>query len=196
MKIKFNRLQIELLFLPNISAPFPPPPRPTPREYRPIKSALCPYILPVYIKGILQYFTQQTRKKNPQFLIYYNNNKCFLVLVIYYVVLVCYVSFLIFFPKSRKEEVKKSQLAKILYYFFCFYLKQDRLGPQTNKLTWSCLGFDNCNLTRTLTDISSSFYKTVLQYFTALQRNISMSDLINIRQLRSKNNNNNIEKTP
>ena len=57
MKIKFNRFQIELLFLPNISAPITPPPRPTPREYRPIKSALCPYILPVYIKGILQYFT-------------------------------------------------------------------------------------------------------------------------------------------
>ena len=50
---KFNRLQIEVLFLPNISPPvyinLPPP-----TEYRPIKFVLCPYIRPGRINGILR----------------------------------------------------------------------------------------------------------------------------------------------
>ena len=40
---KFNRLQIEVFFLPNISPPFPP----IPRRYKTIKLVLCPYIRPI-----------------------------------------------------------------------------------------------------------------------------------------------------
>ena len=54
---KFNRLQIEVLLLSNISQiPCTPqiraPPHP---EYRPTKFVLCPYIRPGCINGILRY---------------------------------------------------------------------------------------------------------------------------------------------
>ena len=51
-KRKFNRLQIEVPFLPSISLPPPPP------EYRLIKFFLCPYIRPGRIDRILQDLTQ------------------------------------------------------------------------------------------------------------------------------------------
>ena len=46
----FNRLQIEVFFLPNI---IPPVYKPIPQEYRPIKFVLCLYICPGSINGIL-----------------------------------------------------------------------------------------------------------------------------------------------
>ena len=54
---KFNRLQIEVLLLSNISQilctpQIRAPPRP---EYRPTKFVLCPYIRPGCINGILRY---------------------------------------------------------------------------------------------------------------------------------------------
>ena len=54
---KFNRLQIEVLLLSNISQiPCTPQIRAPPRlEYRPTKFVLCPYIRPGCINGILRY---------------------------------------------------------------------------------------------------------------------------------------------
>ena len=50
----FNRLQIEVSFLPNVSPPFP--------KYRSIKFVLCPYIHPGRINGILQYIKNNYMK--------------------------------------------------------------------------------------------------------------------------------------
>ena len=44
-KSKFNRLQIQVFFLSNISPPFP-------LEYWPIKFVLCPYIRSGCVNGI------------------------------------------------------------------------------------------------------------------------------------------------
>ena len=50
---KFNRFQIEVFFLPNIGPLVSKSPLPT--EYRPIKFALCMYMRPGHINGILRY---------------------------------------------------------------------------------------------------------------------------------------------
>ena len=48
--------------------------------------------------------------------------------------------FYFFFFKSRKQQIlKKSAGQNFVILFFCFCLKLGRLGPQTNKLTWSRL---------------------------------------------------------
>ena len=52
---KFNRLQIEVLSLPNI----PPPSSP---KYRPLKFVLCPYIHPRCVNRILRYNHQNNLK--------------------------------------------------------------------------------------------------------------------------------------
>ena len=57
-KSKFNRLQIEVLFLPSIRSPVykpPLPPSPHPRQYRPIKFVLSPYMRPGRIDEILRW---------------------------------------------------------------------------------------------------------------------------------------------
>ena len=55
-KIKFSRLQIEVLFLPNISPPVYKHGAYIQGDlYRPVKFALCPYIRPGRITGILRY---------------------------------------------------------------------------------------------------------------------------------------------
>ena len=51
---KFNRLQIEVLFLSNIRSPLPSAPK-----YRPIKFVLCQYICPWWINGILRYYKER-----------------------------------------------------------------------------------------------------------------------------------------
>ena len=55
-KIKFSRLQIEVLFLPNISPPVYKHGAYIQEDlYRPVKFSLCPYIRPKRITGILRY---------------------------------------------------------------------------------------------------------------------------------------------
>ena len=44
-----------------------------------------------------------------------------------------------FFQKAENSRLKKKPVGQSFVIFFCFCLKQGRLGPQTNKLTWSCL---------------------------------------------------------
>ena len=52
----FNRLQIEVFFLPNLIPPYISLPPPLPREYRLIKFVLCRYVRPGRINGILRYY--------------------------------------------------------------------------------------------------------------------------------------------
>ena len=75
----------------------------------------------VFFKKIIFCIANTEEKEKPaqnnsvyQFIIDYNNDKCFLVLVI--LSLFCFISY--FFQKAENNRLKKSQLAKILYYYF------------------------------------------------------------------------------
>ena len=60
MKIKFNRFQIEWLFLPNISAPFPPPPVQHPANIGPLNLLF----VPIYCQCILRGFYSISHSKH------------------------------------------------------------------------------------------------------------------------------------
>ena len=74
------------------------------------------------------------------FIIYYNDNK-YLFLVVY-MSLLCFISsfFFFFFQKAENNRLKKSQLSKILKYYFLFLLKIGLVRPVDQ------LGSANCNL--------------------------------------------------
>ena len=54
---------------------------------------------------------------------------------------------LFFFSKAENNRLTKKPVSQnFVILFFCFYLKQGRSGPQTNKLTWSRLVLCACNM--------------------------------------------------